>query len=247
MRQPVVLVTVQDDAAYDGFRLRKDYCRALQAAGALPLLLPHLPGLHPAPLLQQVDGLLLSGGGDPDPGHFGEAALDPPRALSPARDLAELALIRTAKAMGLPIFGICRGLQMLNIALGGTLYQDLPRQQRAGQVLHDQAECRYRATHLVQINGMQLQALLGPSCYVNSHHHQGIASLAGQLEVAARSEDGLIEAAWARDGSTCFGVQWHPECLPAMQPLFAHFVAAAARYAADKENEAGNEANPHHH
>jgi len=228
MQQPRILITVQDDAAYDGLRIRNDYLRALCRAGAQPLLVPHGQSCDVPALLATVQGVLLTGGGDPHPACFGQKVLVPPRAYSPARDRMELALVREAFARRMPLFGICRGMQMLNVALGGTLYQDLRLMHGAEPVMHDQTVPRSCATHTVWVSHPRLQALLGRRAAVNSFHHQGIARVAPVLTVAACSADGLPEAVWCEEPCFCMGVQWHPECLPAMQGLFDVFVRQAA-------------------
>ena len=204
-----------------------NYCRALQNSGALPV-----PGYAPAPDLNCA-GLVLCGGGDLDPALFGQENLgsQPP---DPVLDQGELALFHAFYQAGKPILGICRGCQVLNVALGGTLYQDIAlfsgvAGKSKASIRHDQPEDRHSVTHKVALISTDLQQMFGETLLVNSHHHQAIEQTARPLRVAARSEDLLIEAVSARESSRfCLGVQWHPECLPAHLPLFNALVEAAA-------------------
>ena len=227
---PLILVTLTDDNAYDGQRLRNDYCRALAQAGAQPLLLPHGETLHVERLLDIADGVLLSGGGDPAPALFGEDALLAPEGYNARRDELEIRLVQGAWEKKLPLFGICRGMQMINVARGGSLYQDLTLCLGKGLVKHQQEEDRHHPTHEVWLTDPLLQNRLGKRVFTNSHHHQGIKGLAPELRQAGHTADGLCEAFVATDDRFCLGVQWHPECLcPAMQPLFDAFVQTTKR------------------
>lgn len=155
----------------------------------------------PEVMAERFDGLLLSGGGDPEPALYGQARASFRLALDPVRDAQELALIRAFCAVQKPILGICRGLQMLNVFFGGDLVQDL-----AG---HD------GIPHTLSVvSGTQTARLIGSACKVNSFHHQGIARLGEGLRAAAYAGDGLIEAA-EHSRLPILGVQWHPERLVA--------------------------------
>lgn len=221
-------ISMARDAEYAGQRLRDDYWQRVAAAGGTPLLLPPLaPEATPA-LLDTLDAVLLSGGGDPDPALFDEAPLCPPRGPDPARDAFELALARGAWQRGLPVLGICRGMQMLCLALGGSLHQDIPLCLGESGVRHDQDAPRQVATHRVFVCSPRLAAVLGVSLPVNSCHHQAVNRLPPQLLPAAYAADGVLEAAIAAPGAAwACGVQWHPEALPGSQPLFDAFVRAS--------------------
>ncbi len=191
----------------------------LMAGGALPLLLPTPAGdLKPRDLLAGFDGLLLQGGADVAPLSYGEEPLKPEWAGDRPRDVYETALIDAARTVGLPLLGLCRGLQMLNVALGGTLYQDIATQQ-PGALWHRDWE-RYDALqHDIAIeSGSWLAASYGGrrKARVNTVHHQAIARLADGLVAEARAiPDGIIEAVRyggpGADDWFAYAVQWHPE------------------------------------
>jgi putative glutamine amidotransferase len=219
----------------------RKYVRTLADAGALPWLIPPLSGDLDTlrAVYERLDGLFLTGGVDIDPVHYGEARHERCDRGDADRDWAELTLIRWAVADGKPLFGVCRGIQALNVALGGSLYQHVPEQMPQA-IKHDyfpsaDAEGSYTRdylAHRVRVEaGSRLAGLLGATdLAVNSMHHQGIKRLAADLRPTARAPDGLIEGV-ERDGSFCVGVQWHPEELAAVQPpqrrLFTEFVVAA--------------------
>ena len=224
-----ILLSVNDYADYDGVRLRRDYLRSLRRAGGLPLAVPHDSEENDADALARAylavaGGLLLSGGDDIQPRLFGQT----PRLeleCYPGRDALELALCRAALEAGLPIFGVCRGMQVINVALGGTLYQDLDLDFQPGaNAMHrfDVAD-RYRTHHDISVTDPDLAKLLGRQTRVNSHHHQAVDALAPGLQAAAHSADGLCEAL-IMPGYPLLAVQWHPECLDGGQVLFDRFV-----------------------
>ena len=190
------------------------YVRALLSAGGVPLILSPLMGASlAASALDGCDGLLLTGGEDVDPSWY---SAEPSPHLSPPsqeRDLFELALFAVARQRGLPILGICRGIQLINVALGGTLFQDLPS-ERPGPVDHSPPGARDTRTHVIRLEpGSRAATALGtlrPT--VNSVHHQAIKDLATGLVATGWSEDGLIEAAESGPGAPwILAVQWHPE------------------------------------
>jgi putative glutamine amidotransferase len=190
------------------------YLRAVLAAGGVPLILSPLMGAaFAARALDGVDGLVLTGGEDMDPAWYGaepSATLSPP---SRERDLFELALFAAARQRELPILGICRGIQLINVALGGSLYQDIPT-ERPGAVEHRPEGARDARSHRIRLepDSRAAQALGGTAFTVNSSHHQAIRELAPRLLATGWSEDDLIEAAETRDGTPwLLAVQWHPE------------------------------------
>lgn len=207
--------------------LTTTYVGALERAGLVPLALPTLLAPDRAvAALNAVHGLVLTGGEDVEPARYGAAPHPKLQDTDPARDAAELALIAAARARRLPILAICRGIQILNVALGGTLYQDL-ESERPGPVAHGSDERR----HVVRIQpGSLLARTLGtPSATVNSRHHQAIRDLAPPLRATAWAEDGVIEAAEPVDSSAAWtlAVQWHPEDLTE-RALFDGFARAVA-------------------
>jgi putative glutamine amidotransferase len=211
------------------------YLRAVEEAGGVPVLLA--PQLSPAAreaLWTRLDGLVLTGGGDVDPARFGEAAHSRTTLVSPERDALELELVDRALRDDVPMFAICRGLQVLNVALGGTLHQHLP--DRFGdKIQHSQPDKRHIATHDVKLSteGTRLGAIVGTSeLRVNSFHHQAVHRVARDLREVGWAPDNVIEALEHTDPHRfVVAVQWHPEDLvghdAAARALFTAVVGAA--------------------
>ncbi len=217
------------------FTQNRTYVEAVAIASGAPVLIPlNLDEEALRAIYERLDGLLLAGGGDLHPKHYGEAIHEKCGQSDEARDTVELTLAGWALAEGLPILGICRGIQVLNVATGGTLYQDIASQV-PGSLKHDFRPDypRNYLAHQVTVNGdSQLAAILGQSRVgVNSTHHQAVKDLAPGFRVVARAPDGLIEAIEDHDHPFALGVQWHPEELvedaPPMRRLFEEFVSAA--------------------
>jgi putative glutamine amidotransferase len=217
-----------------------DYVRGISEAGGVPVVLSPSLSLRAAEaLLDGLDGLLLSGGPDLDPGYYGEVPIPELGTTIPEWDALEMALLGLALQRGIPIFGICRGMQILNVALGGTLYQDLSSQLGADVLNHWQETPKCQSTHEVEvIDDSCLAEITDRQTFeVNSYHHQGIKGLADVLTVAARCADGVIEALESRDLSERWlvGVQWHPEGMRDTESghrnLFEAHVCAAERHA----------------
>jgi len=186
------------------------YLRAVAAAGGAPSILSPLAPLSAVPsLLDGVDALLLSGGADIDPKHYGAAPHPKLGTVEPERDAFELALFAEARARALPTLAICRGLQLANVAMGGTLWQDLPSERKP----HPQSGARTDRVHPVTVQeGSRLRDILHTSTHqVNSFHHQAIRALAPGLAQVAWSPDGVIEGVEVFSGWWFVGVQWHPE------------------------------------
>lgn len=210
------------------------YLRAVQAAGGAPLLLPpQLDAGTRRTLVRRLRGLLLTGGGDIDPARFGETPHPTVSDVAPDRDALEIDATRAALDGGRPVLAICRGLQLLNVALGGTLHQDIASDPGT-PVRHSQQEPRDQPTHTVKVApGSRLGAILGAEeLEVNSMHHQAVKDVGARLVPVAWAPDQIIEGL-ELEGRSRFvlGVQWHPEELvggsePARR-LFAALVAAA--------------------
>jgi putative glutamine amidotransferase len=216
--------------------LNSAYVAAVQQAGGVPVLfVPQHDARAQDALLERIDGVLLTGGGDVDPARFGEVAHPTVSDVSPARDALEIELARRATERRLPLLAICRGIQVLNVALGGSLHQDVATFPGT-PIAHTQKAPRHKPTHAVKIEAAsRLADVIGAhDLDVNSMHHQAIKDLGRGLCAVAFSPDSLIEAVELDDPSRfVFGVQWHPEELaphqPAAQRLFAALIAAASR------------------
>ncbi len=188
--------------------LPQNYADKVAAAGGAPVLLPPLPGVEAA--LASLDGLIISGGPDIEPARYGEQAGPMTTVVRPARDAAEGAMFGAALDRGLPVLGVCRGLQVMNVALGGTLIQHLP--DVVGHEGHSPTPGTM-GEHKVTIGEgpSTLAGILGTGAImVPTHHHQGIGTLAQALTATAWAEDGTIEAV-EMDAPFVLGVQWHPE------------------------------------
>jgi putative glutamine amidotransferase len=212
------------------------YLHAVQQAGGVPVPLP--PQLSAASLQRlgaELDGLLLTGGGDVDPALWGEAPHPKLYDVAPSRDTLETSALHLALGRSLPVLAVCRGLQVLNVALGGTLYQDVATEPGT-QLPHSQKEPRDQPTHKVKVaSGSRLAETLGADeLEVNSMHHQAIHRLGRGLTAVAWAPDQLVEGAeWDDPARFVLGVQWHPEELvghsePARR-LFSALVAAARK------------------
>jgi putative glutamine amidotransferase len=194
---------------------KPDYCRALERAGATVAVVG--PESDPVPrALDRCHGVLLTGGADVDPSFYGDAERHPTIKVDPERDEYEIALARGAMERDLPILAICRGVQLLNVAAGGTLIQDIPS-QRPGSLNHSVKEPPTQKVHTVRIvpeSRLGRLLLTGTSpgpVEVNSRHHQAVNRVAPGFIVSAVAPDGIIEAIERPDATFCVGVQWHPE------------------------------------
>ena len=213
-------------------------------AGATPVVIPPFEDKDAlANVLDRVDGLLLSGGGDLNPLFTGEEPVPQLHAVNYKRDLAELLLIRLAYDRQIPMLGICRGIQMLAVALDGSVWQDIGSQQPGQPLLkHDQQLDRRYASHTVDIatDSTILRPLLGDGpVAVNSFHHQAVRDAGPRLRVCATAPDGTVEAVESSEHKSILGVQWHPECFilrqdECMMPLFEWLAREAASFARAK-------------
>jgi putative glutamine amidotransferase len=232
---PTVAVTATTKVI-DGMprvRLNDAYVQAIVAAGLVPLVVPPLAPDAAASVLNCVQGLVLTGGEDVDPAQYGDAPDPATQPAHGARDRCEIALTRVARDRGIPTLAICRGLQVVNVALGGTLIQDIAS-GCPGALQHDRSRDRAARVHRVEVAAdSALAGVLGAATIdVNSSHHQSVARVADGVRVTARSPDGIVEGAESADNNWwMLGVQWHPEELvedaePWDRNLFAAFAAA---------------------
>lgn len=216
-----------------------DVKEAVLAAGGIPVILPFPDDSSQVPdlasdMVQLFDGLILPGGPDVNPLRYGEEPIPEIGAVVDQKDAFEIALIKATLAAGKPIFGICRGIQIANVALGGTVYQDLAAQDPDCKIQHMQATLGHWLTHHVNTTaGSRVNALFGDRFLVNSRHHEAVRDVAPSLKVTATAPDGVIEALESRSGDGVLLVQWHPENLWYKHPehlrLFTDLVQRAAR------------------
>lgn len=231
--RPRVLVTTSQEARERPLRrvdalTGQNYVAALLRAGLLPTLAPTVPAELAPALLDGVDGVVFSGGVDIDPARFGRAPHRDLGVVDAERDAFELALFRAARERSLPILGICRGIQLVAVAEGGTLHQHLP--DVPGTHQHEQADRGGDPLHQVRLTGPSaLKDLFDADAVtVNSHHHQAVDAPPDGYRVTARANDGIVEALEATEGSFVTAVQWHPEMSFARHPSqLVPFVALA--------------------
>lgn len=239
MNHPLIGVSGSMDREETRQFILWDYMQCLCDAGAVPLLLsPAMTSSELKACVDKLDGLMLAGGNDIDPDCFGQQPIPELGEVNPARDRLELALIQAFYEAGKPIFGICRGIQMMNVALGGTVYQDLGVQYPAdtgnAPMAHQQTSLPRYPSHRVDIaESSLLHRIVGASqLRVNSTHHQAVWKVAPSLAVCARATDGVVEAVEDASRPFVLGVQWHPERMTgtdeAARRLFEAFVQAAS-------------------
>ncbi|WP_416145067.1 gamma-glutamyl-gamma-aminobutyrate hydrolase family protein [Planococcus koreensis] len=234
-KKPVIGITarVEKDQTYS---LDPVYGKAILQSGGLPLIVPIVDEEDIPALCERLDGLIVTGGGDINPSLYGEEPHLRLGAVYPGSDLYEKELILNFLKLDKPFIGMCRGLQMLNISLGGTNYQDLESQFEGTLYQHKQMALRTHRTHSVTLEeDSQLLSIMGEkSFHVNSFHHQGVKDVSKELKVAARAADGLVEALESDKYQFVMGIQWHPEEFAvegdeASKKLFDRFVKECAR------------------
>lgn len=245
MAYPLVGVTtsrIDTKYSYPAHAVAEKYVRSLADSGAAPVLIPL--GLSEDQLeriFAALDGILFTGGGDIHPSRFGEHLDENSKMIDEDRDRVELELFHRTVQRGLPFFGICRGFQLVNVGMGGTLYTDI-LEQHPDAMRHDFFPDfpRDMLAHSVQISpNSVLYGILGEeSIQVNSLHHQGIREVASQLLPSAASPDGIIEGVELRNYPFGLAVQWHPEWLQEYQPMRSLFQTFVQACAAPKNNSA---------
>lgn len=230
MKRPVILIfpSRKDDCTMMSVR----YTDAIRCHGGVPLLIPMNTDEETlSEMIRSADGFLFSGGVDLDPALYGEEKLNDTVEVDPVRDALEMTGMRLILKTDKPILGICRGIQSVNVGMGGTLYQDIPS-QRPSDICHRQTAPATEPTHKVTVeDGTLLRSLLKETVMTNSFHHQGVKDPAPGLRVAARAGDGMIEALESTTDRFILLVQWHPEFThstdPASDALFSAFIKAA--------------------
>lgn len=231
-----------DHGSFRRYTLSDTYTDAILAAGGVPIVLP-LDTDVIDDLLESLDGIIFSGGGDIDPKYWGDSPIPEADEHDPDRDAFELQAIPKVLEKDMPMLGICRGIQTINVALGGSLYQDLPTEVEDAQQhrQHKEGKLRDERSHDVEIEpGTNiLRDISGASrLTVNSFHHQAIKSVSQRARTIARSDDGIVEGIDIPEMTFGLAVQWHPEMLAAdyddQAAIFRAFVGAASAYAQRK-------------
>lgn len=236
--RPIIGISGSHNIGEHQLFLRENYMESVLRAGGLPVLLPHFSDEATACVMaSRLDGLLLAGGGDVRPSRYGEETLPACGEPDDQRDVFELLMIREALRLNMPIFGVCRGIQILAVAMGGTLYQDIESQLGIEKLRHSQEPPYGEPVHTVRFaqDGLFARVTGAQEMRTNSMHHQSIKQPGEHLVVEGVSEDGVIEAVRARDDDGIFAVQFHPEYLSDHSEqaahLFEHLVARAREYA----------------
>jgi putative glutamine amidotransferase len=240
-KKPIIGITsayVKHNENMEGVYVHHDYHKTVAANGGTPIILPFINSEAALEMLTLCDGIILSGGEDVDPKFFNQ---DPHMNLGPTkpeRDLAEMTIVKYALENNIPLLAICRGVQILNVALGGTLIQDIPTQV-SNAMQHSQNIERSRDSHWVNISkDSNLFDILGSDrVRVNSLHHQSLGVIAEDLRVVAESSDGIIEAVeYAHPSTFTIGVQWHPESMAStnknMNDLFVELIKSCSKVTA---------------
>ena len=240
-RKPIIGISssiiVDDLGSFAGYKrayVNKDYVDAVVRAGGVPLIIPFTTNKEVIiSQAQLIDGLILSGGHDINPYNYGQEPSQKIGEIFPERDIYEMILLEESKKRDIPILGICRGFQLINVAAGGTLYQDLSL--IPGNILkHNQVSNPTLKTHKIEIKKNSfISSIFGKETMVNSFHHQAIDKVADDFIVVARASDGVVEAIEHKTYKFLVAVQWHPEMLAVncekARVLFSKFVEEAKK------------------
>lgn len=228
MRKPVIGLVPLVDTGRESLWMLPGYMEGIREAGGLPIMLPlDDDGADADQMAAMCDGILFTGGHDVSPELYGEKNAGLCGEIIPARDAMETKLLKAALEHDCAVLGICRGLQFLNVSLGGTLYQDIPAQCPSG-VDHHQSAPYHLPIHSVTVTGPLAEAVGAETLMVNSCHHQAIRALAPGLEIMAKAPDGIVEAIRLPGKKFVWAVQWHPEFMQkvdeASKAIFRAFV-----------------------
>lgn len=241
MKKPIIGIVgnllIDQGGMFPGYErayVNKDYVKSVEKAGGAPVILPLVSDYEVVKIqIEAMDSIIISGGFDVNPLIYGEEPSQKQGFLCPERDEYDLMVIKAAMELNKPILGICRGLQILNVALGGTMYQDLSLIEGC-YIKHVQESRPEVAGHTVKVEeGTKLYSIFGEKIITNSFHHQAIKDLAPGFKVAARAKDGVIEAIEKEEGFVV-GIQWHPEMMAGkdnelMLSLFEEFVEVSVK------------------
>lgn len=225
--KPLIGLTPTYTGKYESYFPVTQYYKAIIALGGVPLLIPILSEREQIkPLVEALDGIVFSGGHDIQPSYYNEEETKELGLVVPERDRLEYLLFDEIMKTDLPLLGICRGMQIINVFLGGSLYQDIPT-SFPSDIKHSQEKPFHNACHSVTITDEKFKNLLGEKINVNSRHHQGIKKLADSLSPFAQSDDGLIEGVYMKNRDL-LAVQWHPEYLfnkdPGSEKIIKYFI-----------------------
>ncbi|MDP4180767.1 MAG: gamma-glutamyl-gamma-aminobutyrate hydrolase family protein [Bacillota bacterium] len=217
IKHPIIGISPWFDYEKQLTYIKRGYCEGINEAGGLGIILPMTTQEELIEnLVQTCDGFLISGGPDVDPKYFNEINLPSNGEISPYRDILELHIARRAIELNKPILGICRGIQIINVAMGGSLYQDINSQLASNNLIkHSQMAPSWYPTHKITIKEDSILFTLfkTTSLWVNSFHHQAIKELAPGFITSSISEDGIIESIEHKKHRFAIGVQWHPELM----------------------------------
>ncbi|MDK2984779.1 MAG: putative glutamine amidotransferase [Clostridia bacterium] len=215
MDKPLIGITCAQDTAEQRYWLREYYVHVIEKCGGIPIILPPVEVNNIAKHIETVSGLILSGGVDVDPVFFGSEPLPGCGEITPERDYYEIELVKKYLETAKPLLAICRGLQVLNIACGGFIYQDIYSELDGPLLKHSQLAPKWHATHSISLqkNSILHNIFAKSALRVNSFHHQAVSIPAKDFEIVAKSPDGIVEAIEHKFHPFTIGIQWHPECM----------------------------------
>lgn len=213
--KPIIGITPSIEQNETTYTVHRAHCQAIADAGGIPIIMPYGFGKLMKQYVRIIDGLYLTGGDDIDPHYFNKEPHPDLGKVDPLRDQFEIELVHEMLSLHKPILGICRGSQIINVALGGTMYQDLLAEKDGRLIQHTQYRSLQYSSHAVKVKKSSLfyQIVKKETIHVNSNHHQANDTLGANLHTVAVSEDGVIEAIERRGTPFVIGVQWHPERL----------------------------------
>lgn len=215
--KPIIGITARHDLESDTLIVNTGYYRAILKSGGIPFMIPVTEDeTDNKAIISNIDGVILTGGNDVDPKYFNESPIKEMGEISPDRDIQEIYLAKVALSQNIPILGICRGMQVLNIAAQGDIYQDIYSQiLNINLIKHFQDAPKWYATHeiIIEENTKLFEIINEKNIRVNSFHHQSVKSVCEEFTIVARSEDGIIEAIENKYNDFAIGIQWHPEVM----------------------------------